>query len=84
MLAVIHCTMNFFIYQTISLYEGLGEDHETCVDAYLSLARYADTQYQNIVNYMRSSTFEAKQTLMRTAREEAETLRKALGVEAKE
>ncbi|WAR09126.1 ATM-like protein [Mya arenaria] len=69
--------MENYMEKTIALYEELGEDKETSVDAYLSLARYADTQYQNIVNYMRSSTFEAKQTLMRNAKEEAERLRES-------
>ncbi|XP_052812043.1 serine-protein kinase ATM-like isoform X2 [Mya arenaria] len=76
--------MENYMEKTIALYEELGEDKETSVDAYLSLARYADTQYQNIVNYMRSSTFEAKQTLMRNAKEEAERLREVMGESAKD
>ena len=71
--------------QTISLLEELGEGGAgVSVDAYLSLARYADTQYQNIVNYMRSSTFEAKQSLMRESKAEAERLREVMGETAKE
>lgn len=53
------------------------------MDAYLSLARYADNQYQNIVNYMKSNTYEAKQALMKKAKTEMETL-KQLGDISKE
>ena len=36
--------------------------------AFLSLARFADNQYQVIVDYMKSSTFENKQNLMKKAK----------------
>lgn len=61
------------------MFENLGEDQTRSMDAYLSLGRYADTQYQNIVNYMNSSTFEAKQSLMNKAILEAEKLREVTG-----
>uniref|UniRef100_A0A8C5M9Z2 non-specific serine/threonine protein kinase n=1 Tax=Leptobrachium leishanense TaxID=445787 RepID=A0A8C5M9Z2_9ANUR len=38
--------------------------------AFLSLARFSDTQYQRIDNYMKSSEFENKQALLRKAKEE--------------
>ncbi|KAH3729489.1 hypothetical protein DPMN_055461, partial [Dreissena polymorpha] len=77
--------MEQYMEKTISLFEELGEGGAgVSVDAYLSLARYADTQYQNIVNYMRSSTFEAKQSLMRESKAEAERLREVMGETAKE
>ena len=41
----------------------------------MSLARYADGQYQNIVNHMKSSTFEAKQALVKRAKADAEKLK---------
>ncbi|XP_061484637.1 serine-protein kinase ATM isoform X2 [Rhineura floridana] len=43
--------------------------------AFLSLARFSDTQYQRIENYMKSSEFENKQTLLRKAKEEVGLLR---------
>ena len=46
------------------------------MDAYLSLARYADSQYQNIVNYMKSGTYEAKLALIKKAKEDIEKLKK--------
>ena len=56
--------------QTVGLLESLEEKGEVILDAYLSLARFADGQYQHIVNYMKSSTYEAKQTLMFKAKKE--------------
>nr|XP_019570457.1 PREDICTED: serine-protein kinase ATM isoform X1 [Rhinolophus sinicus]XP_019570459.1 PREDICTED: serine-protein kinase ATM isoform X1 [Rhinolophus sinicus]XP_019570460.1 PREDICTED: serine-protein kinase ATM isoform X1 [Rhinolophus sinicus]XP_019570461.1 PREDICTED: serine-protein kinase ATM isoform X1 [Rhinolophus sinicus] len=38
--------------------------------AFLSLARFSDTQYQRIENYMKSSEFENKQALLKRAKEE--------------
>ncbi|XP_028903598.1 serine-protein kinase ATM isoform X1 [Ornithorhynchus anatinus] len=38
--------------------------------AFLSLARFSDTQYQRIENYMNSSEFENKQALLKKAKEE--------------
>jgi len=48
---------------------------ETAVDAFHSLARYVDTQYQNIVDHMNSSSFEAKQEHIRMARQDTEQLK---------
>ncbi|KAL2096545.1 hypothetical protein ACEWY4_008693 [Coilia grayii] len=44
-------------------------------EAFLSLARFADSQYQSIDNYMKSSEFENKQALLEKAREEVELMR---------
>ncbi|KAG5269701.1 hypothetical protein AALO_G00205070 [Alosa alosa] len=43
--------------------------------AFLSLARFSDAQYQSIDNYMKSSEFENKQALLEKAREEVELMR---------
>ncbi|XP_034170693.2 serine-protein kinase ATM [Pangasianodon hypophthalmus] len=43
--------------------------------AFLSLARFSDAQYQSIKNYMRSSEFENKQALLEKAREEVELMK---------
>ncbi|XP_056650415.1 serine-protein kinase ATM isoform X2 [Monodelphis domestica] len=43
--------------------------------AFLSLARFSDTQYQRIENYMKSSEFENKQALLNKAKEEVGLLR---------
>ncbi|KAL4233543.1 hypothetical protein ACF0H5_008223 [Mactra antiquata] len=71
--------MESYMEKAITMFETLGEDETKCMDAYLSLGRYADTQYQNIVNYMNSSTFEAKQSLMNKAMIEADRLRQVTG-----
>ena len=44
-------------------------------EAFLSLARFSDAQYQSIDNYMKSSEFENKQALLEKAREEVELMR---------
>jgi len=49
---------------------------ETSVDAFHSLARYVDAQYQSIVDHMNSSAFEAKQEHIRMARNDTEQLKK--------
>ncbi|KAF6332533.1 ATM serine/threonine kinase [Rhinolophus ferrumequinum] len=43
--------------------------------AFLSLARFSDTQYQRIENYMKSSEFENKQALLKRAKEEVGLLK---------
>ena len=59
--------------QTVQLLESSQDNSgQEAVEGYLSLARFADTQYQNIVNYMNSPTFEAKQALMNKAAAEYE------------
>lgn len=59
---------------------GPGESSEPKLQrqktqAFLSLARFADAQYQSIKNYMRSSEFENKQALLEKAREEVELMK---------
>ena len=58
--------------QAVDLLEAISADDDLALEAYLSLAQFVDTQYQNIVNYMKSSTFEAKRALMKKAKEDAE------------
>ncbi|XP_063405374.1 serine-protein kinase ATM-like [Mytilus trossulus] len=67
--------MEEYLEKTVGLLESLNEQGDVAMDAYLSLARYADNQYQNIVNYMKSNTYEAKQALMKKAKTEMETLK---------
>ena len=56
------------LFQTVQLLESSQDNSgQEAVEGYLSLARFADTQYQNVVNYMNSPTFEAKQALMNKA-----------------
>uniref|UniRef100_A0A8C7HIJ7 non-specific serine/threonine protein kinase n=1 Tax=Oncorhynchus kisutch TaxID=8019 RepID=A0A8C7HIJ7_ONCKI len=43
--------------------------------AFLSLARFSDAQYQGIDNYMKSSEFENKQALLEKAKEEVDLMR---------
>ncbi|XP_053392108.1 serine-protein kinase ATM-like, partial [Mercenaria mercenaria] len=70
--------MENYMERAINMYEQLGKSEDKSVDAYLALAKYADAQYQNIVNYMNSSTYEAKQSLMRKSQQEADRLREVM------
>lgn len=44
-------------------------------EAFLSLARFSDLQYQTMDKYMKSSEFENKQALLRKAKEEVGLIR---------
>ena len=61
--------------QATDLLRDMGSQEETSLDAYFSLARYADAQYQNIEDHMKSTTYEAKIGLIKKAKEDAEKLK---------
>ncbi|ESO89357.1 hypothetical protein LOTGIDRAFT_229208 [Lottia gigantea] len=63
--------MENYLERTVQILHE-NDDKTTCLEAYLSLARFADTQYQNIVNYMKSSTYESKQALLKKAKQDVE------------
>lgn len=44
-------------------------------DAFLSVARYSDLEYQRIVNYMNSSNYQAKQEVMQSSYQEIQKLK---------
>ncbi|KAG8185655.1 hypothetical protein JTE90_008926 [Oedothorax gibbosus] len=44
-------------------------------DAYLAVARYADGQYQSIINYKKSTAYQTKQVVMSTSKEKAKQLK---------
>lgn len=44
-------------------------------EAFLSLARFSDAQYQSIDKYMKSSEFENKQALLEKAKKEVDLIR---------
>lgn len=48
--------------------------HTQQTEAFLSLARFSDAQYQSIDNYMKSSEFENKQALLKKAKEEVDLM----------
>jgi methylthioribose-1-phosphate isomerase len=58
------------------LEKNISRMRETAVDAFHSLARYVDAQYQHIVDHMNSATYEAKQDLIQQAKEDTEKLKK--------
>ena len=64
------------ILQAVELIEDAGCEDATSLDASLALARFADAQYQNIVTYTKSSTYESKQALIKKAKADVEELAK--------
>lgn len=57
---------------------GLNQDPKLQgqrTEAFLSLARFSDAQYQSIDKYMKSSEFENKQALLEKAKEEVDLIR---------
>lgn len=44
-------------------------------DAYLAVARYADAQYQSIVNYKKSTAYQLKLELMENSKKELKKLK---------
>lgn len=65
-----------YCIQAVEQLEMLDCEDDAALDAFLSLARFADAQYQHIDNYMKSPNYEAKQALARQAKAEAEQLRR--------
>ncbi|XP_006833863.1 PREDICTED: serine-protein kinase ATM [Chrysochloris asiatica] len=63
--------------EVVGNYDGGSSDElrNGKTKAFLSLARFSDTQYQRIENYMKSSEFENKQALLKRAKEEVGLLR---------
>ncbi|KAM9220531.1 serine-protein kinase ATM isoform 2-T2 [Dugong dugon] len=63
--------------EVVGNYDGESSDElrNGKMKAFLSLARFSDTQYQRIENYMKSSEFENKQALLKRAKEEVGLLK---------
>ncbi|KAI0210308.1 Serine-protein kinase ATM [Lamellibrachia satsuma] len=67
--------MEKYLQKAVTLLEEHGSADRAVLDAFLSLARYADGQYQHIIEYMHCGSFEAKQLLIRQAKEEVNQLK---------
>ncbi|CAH3032263.1 unnamed protein product [Porites lobata] len=55
-----------------------GGNDASRIEAFLSLAWFADTQYQKKVDFMSSSTYENKEALMKKAKVESERLQRVI------
>lgn len=67
--------------QAVEVIEGESGVQDTRLqsqrtEAFLSLARFSDAQYQSIDKYMKSSEFENKQALLEKAKEEVGLIKK--------
>lgn len=66
--------------QAVEVIEGESQDsrlQSQRTEAFLSLARFSDAQYQSIDKYMKSSEFENKQALLQKAKEEVDLIRES-------
>lgn len=68
------------VHQAVEVIEGESGLHDSRLqsqrtEAFLSLARFSDAQYQSIDKYMNSSEFENKQALLIKAKEEVGLMR---------
>uniref|UniRef100_A0A6Q2X681 non-specific serine/threonine protein kinase n=1 Tax=Esox lucius TaxID=8010 RepID=A0A6Q2X681_ESOLU len=69
-----------YLERSVEVFSGhaIGSDSKLLsqrTQAFLSLARFSDAQYQSIDNYMKSSEFENKQALLEKAKEEVELIK---------
>ena len=64
-----------YLTKAVEMYDDQKDTSIEAVGAFVTLAKFADGQYQHIVNYMQSSTFEAKQALIKEAKQEAEKIK---------
>ena len=60
-----------------------GSDSAHILESYLTLARYADGQYQRIDRQMKSSTFEAKRQLLSKSKRELQRMESELSADAR-
>ncbi len=61
--------MSNYLERSVSLMEEYQvSDKGSIMEAYLSLARFADSQYRRIERHMASSAFEAKKHLLRKSK----------------
>ncbi|XP_033125672.1 serine-protein kinase ATM-like [Anneissia japonica] len=70
--------MDDYLEKAVIIYDSTNNTSSPAMQAYLSLARFADTHYQNICNYMKSKVFESKQALLTKCRADLQSL-KAMG-----
>lgn len=68
------------LFQAVEVIEEESGVHDSRLqsqrtEAFLSLARFSDAQYQSIDKYMNSSVFENKQALLEKAKEEVDLMR---------
>ncbi|PIK54951.1 ataxia telangiectasia mutated [Apostichopus japonicus] len=60
--------------KAVDICEAASSTRSTAMTAYLTLARFADAQYQHIVNYMKSPEFESKKGILTKYRSNVEQL----------
>ncbi|GFQ77962.1 serine-protein kinase ATM [Trichonephila clavata] len=71
--------MRDFLEKALDVFQNINLDNDQdCIsaicDAYLAVARYADGQYQSIINYKKSTAYQAKLDLISSSREQAKQL----------
>lgn len=69
-----HIIIENYLEKAVSICEVASSSMSTCMTSYLTLARFADAQYQHIVNYMKSPEYESKKGILDKYRTDAEQL----------
>nr|NP_001107666.1 ataxia telangiectasia mutated [Strongylocentrotus purpuratus]ABY60856.1 ataxia telangiectasia mutated [Strongylocentrotus purpuratus] len=67
--------MEDYLEKAFTIFHEKQDMSAEAVNAYHSLARFADAQYQRLVEYMKSKDYEDKRKLMKTSLENVEKLR---------
>eukprot|EP00058_Branchiostoma_floridae_P018809 XP_002604298.1 hypothetical protein BRAFLDRAFT_88587 [Branchiostoma floridae] len=63
-----------YLAKAADLMSRMEQQTPAALEAYLALARFTDQQYQVIVNYMKSSTYEAKKDMIERSKAEVEKM----------
>nr|ACG68443.1 ataxia telangiectasia mutated protein [Branchiostoma floridae] len=63
-----------YLAKAADMMSRMEQQTPAALEAYLALARFTDQQYQVIVNYMKSSTYEAKKDMIERSRAEVEKM----------
>ena len=73
--------MTKYLERSVEIMEKVHNGGQpSVVQAYLTLARYADNQYQRIKRHMESATFESKKQLLRNSKLELQKLQSHMTV----
>ncbi|XP_063954158.1 serine-protein kinase ATM-like isoform X2 [Lytechinus pictus] len=67
--------MEDYMEKAVTIFIDASDASKEAVHAYHSLARFADAQYQSLVEYMKSKDYENKRKLMKTSMENVEKMR---------
>ncbi|XP_071506799.1 serine-protein kinase ATM-like [Diadema antillarum] len=68
-----------YLEKSANIFDSNNDTSQPAIAAYHTLARFADNQYQRLVDYMKSKEYEAKRALLKSSQSKVEKL-SALGL----